>query len=157
MMDSVSVSLFTQTDYYLFVFSHLNNHHSVEIFWCNWKSCMNIIKTPSGDFDHIGKLFSECVRYISHIVTIIILLLQEKCGQYWPSDGVVVYGDTSIELKREDECESYTVRDLLVTNNRVRKHLVKPEDVPPLNTLLAPQFSNPRLSTNDCTATQIYA
>lgn len=47
-------------------------------------------------------------------------LLQEKCAQYWPSDGTVVYGDTSIEIKREEENESYTVRDLLVTNNRVR-------------------------------------
>lgn len=46
--------------------------------------------------------------------------LQEKCAQYWPSDGAVVHGDISIEIKREDECESYTVRDLLVTNNRVR-------------------------------------
>ena len=46
--------------------------------------------------------------------------LQEKCAQYWPSDGAVVYGDVSIEIKREDESESYTVRELLVTNNRVR-------------------------------------
>lgn len=33
----------------------------------------------------------------------------------------MVYGDISIELKREEESESYTVRDLLVTNNRVRQ------------------------------------
>ncbi|XP_062868350.1 receptor-type tyrosine-protein phosphatase alpha [Trichomycterus rosablanca] len=46
---------------------------------------------------------------------------QEKCAQYWPSDGVMVCGDVSIELKREDECESYTVRDLLVTNSRENK------------------------------------
>lgn len=32
----------------------------------------------------------------------------------------MVCGDLSIELKREEESESYTVRDLLVTNNRVR-------------------------------------
>lgn len=31
-----------------------------------------------------------------------------------------MYGDTSIEIKKEEENESYTVRDLLVTNNRVR-------------------------------------
>ena len=50
-----------------------------------------------------------------------LCVLQEKCAQYWPSDGVVVHGDISIEIKREEESESYTVRDLLVTNNRVRK------------------------------------
>lgn len=48
------------------------------------------------------------------------LSLQEKCAQYWPSDGVVSYGDITVELKKEEECESYTVRDLLVTNTRVR-------------------------------------
>jgi hypothetical protein len=31
----------------------------------------------------------------------------------------MVCGDISIELKKEEESESYTVRDLLVTNNRV--------------------------------------
>lgn len=50
--------------------------------------------------------------------------MQEKCAQYWPSDGVVVHGDISIEIKKEEESESYTVRDLLVTNNRVRKDLM---------------------------------
>lgn len=48
------------------------------------------------------------------------LSLQEKCAQYWPSDGLVSYGDITVELKKEEECESYTVRDLLVTNTRVR-------------------------------------
>uniref|UniRef100_A0A671QUA5 protein-tyrosine-phosphatase n=1 Tax=Sinocyclocheilus anshuiensis TaxID=1608454 RepID=A0A671QUA5_9TELE len=46
---------------------------------------------------------------------------REKCAQYWSSDGVMVCGDMSIELKREEESESYTVRDLLVTNNRENK------------------------------------
>lgn len=49
-----------------------------------------------------------------------LLFLQEKCAQYWPSDGLVSYGDITVELKKEEECESYTVRDLLVTNTRVR-------------------------------------
>ncbi|KTF79530.1 hypothetical protein cypCar_00043251, partial [Cyprinus carpio] len=47
--------------------------------------------------------------------------IDEKCAQYWSSDGVMVCGDMSIELKREEESESYTVRDLLVTNNRENK------------------------------------
>ncbi|KAI1238090.1 hypothetical protein IHE44_0012802 [Lamprotornis superbus] len=45
----------------------------------------------------------------------------EKCAQYWPSDGSVSYGDITVELKKEEECESYTVRDLLVTNTRENK------------------------------------
>ncbi|XP_010126949.1 PREDICTED: receptor-type tyrosine-protein phosphatase alpha-like [Chlamydotis macqueenii] len=49
------------------------------------------------------------------------MLSQEKCAQYWPSDGSVSYGDITVELKKEEECESYTVRDLLVTNTRENK------------------------------------
>lgn len=49
----------------------------------------------------------------------LLMLSQEKCAQYWPSDGSVSYGDITVELKKEEECESYTVRDLLVTNTRV--------------------------------------
>lgn len=59
-------------------------------------------------------LFREFNLTMSHF-------LQEKCAQYWPSDGTVVYGDISIEIKKEEENESYTVRDLLVTNTRVRR------------------------------------
>ncbi|XP_015275215.1 PREDICTED: receptor-type tyrosine-protein phosphatase alpha-like [Gekko japonicus] len=47
--------------------------------------------------------------------------IDEKCAQYWPSDGSVSYGDITVELKKEEECESYTVRDLLVANTRENK------------------------------------
>lgn len=65
-------------------------------------------------------VLSSCLCLVEHSNPDLVHLMQEKCAQYWPSDGTVVYGDTSIEIKREEENESYTVRDLLVTNNRVR-------------------------------------
>lgn len=65
-------------------------------------------------------VLSSCLCLVEYSNPDQVHLLQEKCAQYWPSDGTVVYGDTSIEIKREEENESYTVRDLLVTNNRVR-------------------------------------
>ncbi|XP_029357827.1 receptor-type tyrosine-protein phosphatase alpha [Echeneis naucrates] len=74
--------------------------HTIEDFWrmiWEWRSCSIVMLT---ELEERG---------------------QEKCAQYWPSDGVVVYGDISIELKREEESESYTVRDLLVSNNRENK------------------------------------
>uniref|UniRef100_A0A667XDQ6 protein-tyrosine-phosphatase n=1 Tax=Myripristis murdjan TaxID=586833 RepID=A0A667XDQ6_9TELE len=74
--------------------------HTIEDFWrmiWEWRSCSIVMLT---ELEERG---------------------QEKCAQYWPSDGVMVYGDISIELKREEESESYTVRDLLVTNNRENK------------------------------------
>ncbi|CAN9512449.1 unnamed protein product [Ophioblennius macclurei] len=74
--------------------------HTIEDFWrmiWEWRSCSIVMLT---ELEERG---------------------QEKCAQYWPSDGVVAYGDISIEIKREEESESYTVRDLLVTNNRENK------------------------------------
>lgn len=32
-----------------------------------------------------------------------VMLPQEKCAQYWPSDGSVSYGDITVELKKEEE------------------------------------------------------
>uniref|UniRef100_A0A671NK94 Receptor-type tyrosine-protein phosphatase alpha n=1 Tax=Sinocyclocheilus anshuiensis TaxID=1608454 RepID=A0A671NK94_9TELE len=74
--------------------------HTIEDFWrmiWEWRSCSIVMLT---ELEERG---------------------QEKCAPYWPSDGVMVCGDMSIELKREEESESYTVRDLLVTNNRENK------------------------------------
>ncbi|NWT26405.1 PTPRA phosphatase, partial [Cardinalis cardinalis] len=77
--------------------------HTIEDFWrmiWEWKSCSIVMLT---ELEERG---------------------QEKCAQYWPSDGSVSYGDITVELKKEEECESYTVRDLLVTNTRVRAWLL---------------------------------
>lgn len=74
--------------------------HTIEDFWrmiWEWRSCSIVMLT---ELEERG---------------------QEKCAQYWPSDGAVVHGELSIELKREEENESYTVRDLLVTNTRESK------------------------------------
>ncbi|KAM4842484.1 receptor-type tyrosine-protein phosphatase alpha isoform 2-T2 [Thomomys bottae] len=74
--------------------------HTIEDFWrmiWEWKSCSIVMLT---ELEERG---------------------QEKCAQYWPSDGLVSYGDITMELKKEEECESYTVRDLLVTNTRENK------------------------------------
>uniref|UniRef100_A0A672Z996 Receptor-type tyrosine-protein phosphatase alpha n=1 Tax=Sphaeramia orbicularis TaxID=375764 RepID=A0A672Z996_9TELE len=60
--------------------------HTIEDFWrmiWEWRSCSIVMLT---ELEERG---------------------QEKCAQYWPSDGVVVYGDISIELKREEESEIF--------------------------------------------------
>ncbi|XP_072475888.1 receptor-type tyrosine-protein phosphatase alpha isoform X1 [Notamacropus eugenii] len=74
--------------------------HTIEDFWrmiWEWKSCSIVMLT---ELEERG---------------------QEKCAQYWPSDSSVSYGDITVELKKEEECESYTVRDLLVANTRENK------------------------------------
>ncbi|KAM5194401.1 receptor-type tyrosine-protein phosphatase alpha isoform 2-T2 [Mantella aurantiaca] len=74
--------------------------HTMEDFWrmiWEWKSCSIVMLT---ELEERG---------------------QEKCAQYWPSEGTMSFGDITMELKKEEECESYTVRDLLVTNTRENK------------------------------------
>ncbi|XP_054878869.1 receptor-type tyrosine-protein phosphatase alpha isoform X2 [Poeciliopsis prolifica] len=74
--------------------------HTIEDFWrmiWEWRSCSIVMLT---ELEERG---------------------QDKCAQYWPSDGAVSHGDIIIELKKEEENESYTVRDLLVTNSRENK------------------------------------
>ncbi|XP_059803668.1 receptor-type tyrosine-protein phosphatase epsilon isoform X2 [Hypanus sabinus] len=41
---------------------------------------------------------------------------QEKCCQYWPSEGSVTYGTYSIELKKDNIADAFSLRDLTVTN-----------------------------------------
>uniref|UniRef100_A0A8B9UZY7 protein-tyrosine-phosphatase n=1 Tax=Anas zonorhyncha TaxID=75864 RepID=A0A8B9UZY7_9AVES len=95
---SVSVQGYRQKDSYIASQGPLQ--HTIEDFWrmiWEWKSCSIVMLT---ELEERG---------------------QEKCAQYWPSDGSVSYGDITVELKKEEECESYTVRDLLVTNTRENK------------------------------------
>ncbi|KAL6478177.1 hypothetical protein MHYP_G00140120 [Metynnis hypsauchen] len=40
---------------------------------------------------------------------------QEKCVPYWPAEGSVSFGEYSVELKRDTLCETFSLRDLLLT------------------------------------------
>ncbi|TKS85741.1 Receptor-type tyrosine-protein phosphatase epsilon [Collichthys lucidus] len=40
---------------------------------------------------------------------------QEKCFQYWPSEGSVTFGDYSVELTGDTLCETFTLKDMVLT------------------------------------------
>uniref|UniRef100_A0A7N8YQL7 protein-tyrosine-phosphatase n=1 Tax=Mastacembelus armatus TaxID=205130 RepID=A0A7N8YQL7_9TELE len=40
---------------------------------------------------------------------------QEKCFQYWPSEGSVTFGDYSVELTGDTQCETFTLKDMVLT------------------------------------------
>uniref|UniRef100_A0A8B9K568 protein-tyrosine-phosphatase n=1 Tax=Astyanax mexicanus TaxID=7994 RepID=A0A8B9K568_ASTMX len=40
---------------------------------------------------------------------------QEKCVPYWPAEGSVSFGEYSVELKRDTLCDTFSLRDLLLT------------------------------------------
>ncbi|XP_039894767.1 receptor-type tyrosine-protein phosphatase epsilon isoform X2 [Simochromis diagramma] len=40
---------------------------------------------------------------------------QDKCCQYWPTEDSVSYGDYTVELKGDTLCETFSLRDLVLT------------------------------------------
>ncbi|XP_032889583.1 receptor-type tyrosine-protein phosphatase epsilon isoform X2 [Amblyraja radiata] len=41
---------------------------------------------------------------------------QEKCSQYWPSEGSTKYGTYTVEMKNDNIADAFSLRDLTVTN-----------------------------------------
>lgn len=40
---------------------------------------------------------------------------QEKCFQYWPLEGSVTFGDYTVELTGDTQCETFTLKDMVLT------------------------------------------
>ncbi|KAM6951397.1 receptor-type tyrosine-protein phosphatase epsilon isoform 2-T2 [Aplochiton taeniatus] len=40
---------------------------------------------------------------------------QEKCLQYWPTEDSVTYGDYTVEIKSDTLCDTFSLRDLVLT------------------------------------------
>uniref|UniRef100_A0A6Q2Y4J4 protein-tyrosine-phosphatase n=1 Tax=Esox lucius TaxID=8010 RepID=A0A6Q2Y4J4_ESOLU len=40
---------------------------------------------------------------------------QDKCFQYWPSEGSVTYGNYTVEIKGDTMCDTFSLRDLVLT------------------------------------------
>lgn len=49
---------------------------------------------------------------------------QEKCFQYWPSEGSVTFGDYTVELTGDTLCETFTLKDMVLTYRPVRNVLL---------------------------------
>uniref|UniRef100_A0A8C9FFD6 protein-tyrosine-phosphatase n=1 Tax=Pavo cristatus TaxID=9049 RepID=A0A8C9FFD6_PAVCR len=45
-------------------------------------------------------------------------VLQEKCFQYWPSEGSVTHGEITVEIKNDSLLDAISVRDFIVTYNQ---------------------------------------
>uniref|UniRef100_A0A3Q3W3C2 Receptor-type tyrosine-protein phosphatase epsilon n=1 Tax=Mola mola TaxID=94237 RepID=A0A3Q3W3C2_MOLML len=48
---------------------------------------------------------------------------QEKCFQYWPSEGSVTFEDYTVELTGDTQCETFTLRDMVLTYRPNALHL----------------------------------
>uniref|UniRef100_A0AAQ4NNX3 protein-tyrosine-phosphatase n=1 Tax=Gasterosteus aculeatus aculeatus TaxID=481459 RepID=A0AAQ4NNX3_GASAC len=49
------------------------------------------------------------------------LLSQDKCCQYWPAEDSVTYGNYTVELKGDTLCDTFSLRDLVLTFAPVSK------------------------------------
>lgn len=56
-------------------------------------------------------------------LTFFFSLKQEKCFQYWPSEGSVTFGDYTVELTGDTQCETFTLKDMVLTYRPVREVL----------------------------------
>ncbi|XP_038599888.1 receptor-type tyrosine-protein phosphatase epsilon isoform X2 [Tachyglossus aculeatus] len=76
-----------------------------------------------GDF---WQMLWECRCHTIVMLTEVQEREQEKCFQYWPSEGSVTYGEVAIELKNDVCSDSISIRDLLITSTQDRQsRLVK--------------------------------
>ena len=48
-----------------------------------------------------------------------LLCLQDKCFQYWPLEDSVTYGDYTVEIKGDTLCDTFSLRDLVLTYGQV--------------------------------------
>lgn len=47
-------------------------------------------------------------------------VLQDKCCQYWPTEDSVKYGDYTVEIKADTQCDdTFSLRDLVLTYDPV--------------------------------------
>ncbi|GCB62587.1 hypothetical protein scyTo_0004274 [Scyliorhinus torazame] len=46
---------------------------------------------------------------------------QEKCSQYWPTEGSATFGSYTIEMKNDHISDAFSVRDLTITNTTESK------------------------------------
>ncbi|XP_032081919.1 receptor-type tyrosine-protein phosphatase epsilon isoform X2 [Thamnophis elegans] len=46
---------------------------------------------------------------------------QEKCFQYWPSEGSVSYGEITIDIKNDLLVDTISIRDFLITHNQEKQ------------------------------------
>ena len=50
-----------------------------------------------------------------------MFIFQRKCDQYWPTDGLEIYGSMSVKLLNTVQRSDYTVRIFSVRNMKVKK------------------------------------
>ncbi|KAF3841980.1 hypothetical protein F7725_023931 [Dissostichus mawsoni] len=99
---------YRQKDYFIATQGPLS--HTVEDFWrmvWEWRCHSIVMLTELKE--------REQVQYVAPA--------KEKCFQYWPSEGSVTFGDYTVELTADTQCETFTLKDMVLTYRPVRNVL----------------------------------
>lgn len=59
-----------------------------------------------------------------------LLVLQRKCDQYWPTDGMEIYGNMAVKLLSTVQRAHYTVNMFSLRNMKVKKVCMQLISVP---------------------------
>lgn len=113
---------YRQKDYFIATQGPLSS--TVEDFWrmvWEWKCHSIVMLTELQERDqvhtttqsHLGTLVwvSEQSRHLF----LCLCVSQDKCFQYWPSENSVTYGDFTVEMKGDTLCDTFSLKDLLLT------------------------------------------
>lgn len=52
--------------------------------------------------------------YVIVMTTKCVELGKNKCAQYWPDDGSIMYGNVTVQVVRTQNCEGYDLRTFKV-------------------------------------------
>lgn len=96
---------------------------SVTQSWC-WQNCRREIRYKhtrykSSCADTLAQL--PRINPVSFVIWS-VCVLQDKCFQYWPTEDSVTYGDFTVEIKGDTLCETFSLRDLVLTYGPVSAH-----------------------------------
>uniref|UniRef100_A0A674G956 protein-tyrosine-phosphatase n=1 Tax=Taeniopygia guttata TaxID=59729 RepID=A0A674G956_TAEGU len=73
-----------------------------------------VIQIIPYDFNRVILSMKRGQEYTDYINASFI---DEKCCQYWPSEGSVTHGEITVEIKSDSLMDAFSVRDFLVTYN----------------------------------------
>lgn len=53
--------------------------------------------------------------FVHRLICLLGGCLQDKCCQYWPAEETATYGDYTVEQKGDTLCDTFSLRDLVLT------------------------------------------
>lgn len=113
---------YRQKDYFIATQGPLA--HTVDDFWrmvWEWKCHSIVMLTELQERDQVHKHNTKSSeqtlqkQILSSLSWCDVCLLQDKCFQYWPSEDSVTYGDFTVEIKGDTLCDTFSLKDLLLT------------------------------------------